>query len=101
MASHHNAPKNQWRELSRRESGLYIHDAHGQSGSYSYANLVYVVVEGNKTTQEVRERVEQGEPLYLHERGDLSELFHIGAIATARLQGECRSLDRKVTRKSA
>ena len=77
----------EWKETHRKPLGLYMSDG----GKYEYIHVVYEVTEVNLKDKLVyRTRVQSGEPIYLHDRDDLFEIFKMTSLGYHRLMYEAK-----------
>jgi hypothetical protein len=82
----------EWEEMQRKLLGLYV----SAGGRYEYFHTVYEVTERNLKDKNVwRTRTESGDPVYVHDRPDLFEIFHMTSLGYSRLMHEGKKLDEK------
>ena len=82
----------EWEEIGRKPLGLHM----STGGKYEYANVVYEVTERSLKDKDVyRTRVDNGDPIYLHERPDIFEIFYMTSMGYNRLMHEGKKLDEK------
>jgi hypothetical protein len=86
---------NEWREVERRERGLYLSPP-GQGGqTFAYACVVYEVTETRAVngTTELRTRTVDGAPLYEHEAPHLAPWYKVLRVAMGEVAHDCRKAD--------
>jgi hypothetical protein len=82
----------EWEVMQRIPIGLYM----SVDGRYEYAHVVYEVTERNLKDKKIwRTTKESGEPIYIHDRPDLFEIFHMTSLGYGRLMYEGKKLDEK------
>ena len=83
----------EWVELQRVVRGLYVAPTAYTSGHVNYVCLVYEVTERKQNTGEWRTRIEDGKPLYEHERPETITAQRVARVVYADLVAACQNAD--------
>src|SRR5437762_13199801 len=80
-----------WVERQRTSLGMQVRPASGGPGTYTYAHIVWRVLE--QAGDQWRERVISGRALYLHEHPELALAFQVAIPALVEIERACALLD--------
>lgn len=87
-----------WKEVGRKERGLYLSPPGHGGQTFTYAAIVYEVTEArmeNGRPVEYRTRTEDGAPLYERDAPHLSSWFKVLRVAMGEVAHAARALDVK------